>query len=287
MSSAVALRIYNRVGNLFRVYYTGGVLYKFETNPVEKIGPGKTIFFSGAFYSYENGPGAQRVRPSLPILKSMITRQFALALRRKNYKFKGRNYRPYRVEAEINHPHKDIFSIYEGFEFRMVLINGQIFLCIDPHIMFETKCSVEDLVNKGVNHKELNDFSVSYSVKSEGKRRVDGYLLETISEKSGEGISLACRIKNYRDFKEVLVPAKSVIPEPRPELIQELLNKLNRNYDVISLQRKLSFLDSKTASKDRLFKTMEIAKHLQKEVFPLKFGEFKVKLEAEPIVVRL
>lgn len=285
MSSTDVFRIYDRFGNFFRMNYTKGVLYKFETNPLEIIGPGKTIFFQGTFYSYESGPGAQKVVPSLPILKSMITRQFALALRRNGYKFKG-DYRSYKIENEISHPHRDIFSIYEGFEFRTVLINGQIFLCIDPHIIFDINCSIEDLVNKGIKPGELNDFSVSYL--TEDRKRIDGYLLETLWERNeAEESILICKIKNFRDFIEVSEPAWSVFPEARPEVIQELLNKLNRDYDVVGLQRKISFLDSKTASRDRLLKTMEIITQLQKDVFPLRFGEFEVNIEIEPIIVRL
>lgn len=284
--TADIFRIYDRFGNLFKMNYTEGTLYRFETNPVERIGPGKTIFFQGVFYCYESSAGAQTVVPDLPILKRMITRQFALALKRNDYRFKGR-YRAYKLENEISHSHRDIFSVHEGFEFRTVIVEEQMFLCVDPHIVFGIKCSIEDLVSKGIKPEELNDCSVSHLAEDE-ERRIAGYLLETVLGKRDiEPRSSICRIKNYRDFAEVLVPAKLVFPETRPELIQELLSKLHRNYDVIRLQRRLSFLDSRTASRDRLLKTMEIIRQLQKDVFPLEFGEFEVNIEAEPIVVRL
>ena len=66
-----------------------------------------------------------------------------------------------------------------------------------------------------------------------------------------------------------------------------ILNELGMDFDVISLQRKLSFLDSRTASKDRLIRTLEIIKRLKQEIFPLEFGEFKIALEDSPMVVKL
>lgn len=279
MSTTDVFRIYTRFGNFFSVKYTDGVLYRFETNPIEKIGSGKTIFFQGEFYSYENALGGQEITPSLQILKSMITRQFALKLRNKGYRFKG-NYRPYRVENQIEHPHNDIFSVYDGFEFRTVLIDEQMLLCIDPHTILKFNCSIEDLINFGIKERELSDFSVSYEAEEEWRRV--GYLLKTYEQEVGK-----CRIKDYADFTEVAIRANAVIPEARPELIRQLLSKLNRDFDVVAFQRRLSFLDSKTASRDRLLKTLEIVRKLLEDVFPLTFGEFEVNLGAEPVVVRL
>jgi len=229
-------------------------------------------------YSYERIPGSRPIKPEKDLLKSMITKQFALKLKNLGYRFKGK-YRVYKEEAEVENPYKDIFSIYRGFEFRILLLNEDIYLCIDPKIIFKFNSSIKQLIEKGANPNSLKDFSVSYSAEREG---IDGYLIETASI----GEDFVCKIKNYRDFREVEISADKVFPEPRPELIQKLLNEIGVQYDVIGLQRKLSFLDSKTASRDRLYKTLEIIKRLKSEVFPLKFGEFEVNIEETPVVVR-
>lgn len=279
-----ALRIYARFGNFFRMRYDMGKMFRWDGDPREKIGYDKTIFFEGRFYSYEGDKGAQEVTPTPQILKSMITKQFVLKLRSVGYRFRG-HYRAHKLENEIEHPHSNFFSVFQGFEFRTVLVDESILLCIDPHIMLKINYSVGQLIQRGVSPIQLSDFSVTFSIEEESKR-IDGYLTEVIKQESEGATSFACKIKSYRDFAEVQAPADSVFPESRPELIQELLSRLDMEYDVVALQRQLSFLDSKTASRDRLLKTLEIVKQLQSEIFPLQFGGFKVELEAEPVVIR-
>jgi len=271
-------RIYQRLGNLFRMKYNQGKLFESESDPSEVIGREEVVFFEGKFYSYKSFPKAREITLNLRVLKSMITKRFALKLRNNGYRFK-RRYIAYREEVE--QPHRDIFSVFKGFEFRTILLNDQIFLCIDPHIVFRVNCSIDYLLSKGFERVSLSDFSISYS--GEEGTRIDGYLIETIEESDVN----FCRIKNFRDFTEVKISADKVFPEPRPELIQMILDVLGRNFDVKSLQRKLSFLDSKTASKDRLTRTLEIVQGLKQEIFPLEFGEFKIELEDNPVVVKL
>ncbi|MCS7365261.1 MAG: hypothetical protein NDF54_07495 [archaeon GB-1867-035] len=271
-------RIYQRLGNFFRMKYNQGRMFESRSEPSEVIRREEVIFFEGKFYSYKSFPEARETTFNLRVLKSMITKQFALKLKNNGYKFK-RKYIAYREEVE--QPHKDIFSVFKGFEFRIILLDDQIFLCIDPHIVFKVNCSIDYLLSQGFDRSLLSDFSVSYS--GEEGKRIDGYLIETVEESN---VNL-CRIKKFRDFTEVKILANNVFPEPRPELIQMILDGLGRNFNVISLQRKLSFLDSKTASKDRLMRTLEIVQRLKEEVFPLEFGEFKVELEDNPVVVKL
>jgi len=271
-------RIYQRLGNFFRMKYNESNLFESDFVPNGIIGREELVFFEGKFYSYKSFPNAREICFSPRVFKSIITKQFALKLRMNGYEFK-RKYIAYKEKVE--HAHEDIFSVFKGFEFRTILLNGQIFLCIDPHIIFRVNCSVEYLLSQGLDQSFLSDFSVSYS--GEEGKRIDGYLIETVEE---NGVNF-CLIKNFRDFAEVKIQAERVFPEPRPELIQMLLDRLGRNFDVISLQRKLSFLDSKTASKDRLMRTLEIVQKLRQEIFPLEFGEFKVDLEDAPVVVKL
>jgi len=283
MSTLDVFKVYARFGNFFRIHYTTGKLFRWDGDPREEIGYDKTIVFEGKVYSYEGGEGALEITLTPQILKSMITKQFALRLRNVGYRFRG-DYRAYKLESQIGHTYSDFFSIFQGFEFRTVLVDESILLCIDPHIMLRINYSLGQLIQKGVPPSQLSDFSVTFSSEDE-RERIDGYLIEILKRESEEA-SFFCKIKGYRDFAEVMAPVDSVFPESRPELIQELLRKLGIEYDVVALQRQLSFLDSKTASRDRLLKTLEIVKQLQNEIFPLQFGEFKVELEAEPVVIR-
>lgn len=279
-----APRIYARFGNFFKMHHNMGKMFRWNGDPREKIGHDKTIFFGGRVYSYEGGEEAQEVTPTPQILKSMITKQFVLKLKSAGYRFRGK-YRAYKLENEIKHPHSNFFSVFQGFEFRTVLVGESILLCIDPHIMLKINYSVGQLIQRGVSPTQLSGFPVTFSGEEE-RKRIDGYLTDIIKQESEGATSFACKIKSYRNFVEVQAPADNVFPESRPELIQELLSKLGIEYDVVALQRQLSFLDSKTASKDRLLKTLEIVRQLQNEIFPLQFGAFEVKLEVEPAVIR-
>jgi len=288
MSTIDIFKVYNRFGNLFRISHNIDKIFLWKNDPSERIGSEKTIFLGGKFYSYEGGgeEEAEEIVPNAKIIKSIITKQFESKLRGLGYIFK-KKYITYKEQNKFDHPNQDIFNIFQGFEFRFTDINDVIFLVIDPKVIIETTCSIAQLVDKGAPMDRLKDFSVRYTTERI-KGGIDGYLLYTTKHKiDNEGSLLICRVRNYRTFNEEEIVADRVFPEARPELIKNLLKLIGRDYDVVALQRKLSFLDSKTASKDRLFKTLEIARQLKKEVFPLKFGKFEIDLETEPVVIKL
>lgn len=244
-----------------------------------------TVYFDGKSYTYEALENAVEIEPNPVLLKSIITKQFCLKLYDNGYRFKGK-YLAFKKEDRINQPHDDIFSIFDGFRFRTVLLFERLFLCVDPHLVIWSQASIEYLLKQGCNPHQLADFSVSYR-SSEG-RRIDGYLVRTASANSFEGHlgeDFLCQVKNHRDFKEELLSPSAVYPESRPELIQTLLDVLNRKFNVISLQRQHSFLNAKTASLERLRKTLTIVAGMQ-VIFPLEFGGFKVTLENEPVRIK-
>jgi hypothetical protein len=271
--------IYDRFGNLFPLYCKVGKLYR-KTLPSSNENDEKTIFFEGNYFTYEYEEGSLEVQPTPEIIKRIVGNQFVLKLKKTGYII-NKKYIVYSKDNEVKHPHKDIFSIFDGFEYRVVIINNQLLLCINPHLTIKTNCTIKYLIDAGINPDKLKDFSVRYKRKEGG--RIDGYLVETVVERE----CFLCKIKNYREFKEEILPADSVFPEPKPELIQHFLLLLGRNFDLIEKQRELSFLNSKTASKDRFYKTLEIVNSLKKSVFPLNFGDWKVDLEITPIVVKL
>jgi len=273
--------MYDKFGNLFGLTIEQGKLYELERipSPEEKA---KTVYIDGKYLTYEVKEGCQPIEPTLPMLLSVVTKQFALKLRAAGYRFRGRHL-PYRSADELDQPCKDVFRIYDGFEFRIVNLSGSILLCINPHLILRSNCTVGQLVKDGVDLAELADFSTSYRG-AEGKR-IDGYLIETKVADSGQAL---CKVKSYREFKQEDVPAEDVLPEPKPEVIQRIIEAMNRRFNVIAFQRKYSFLDSSTASRDRLVRTLEIVKRLQEEkIFPLTFGGFQVNLDGDPVVIQV
>ncbi|RLE79748.1 MAG: hypothetical protein DRJ51_07160 [Thermoprotei archaeon] len=281
MAELDVLKIYDKFGNLFKFNCRIGKLYQVPDELEKEIDKTKTIYVNGTYYSYERISSIE-VEPTLEMIKRILVKQFCLTLKNNGYEFKGK-YLVYSKSKEIDHPHRDIFSVFDGFEFRIMIVQSEPVLCINPHLIFRVNCSIQDLIERGVDIAKLSDFSVSY--KGENSYGVDGYLIETLIERDSR-TSFLCRIKDYREFTEELVPADRVRPEPRPELIQYLLRCLNIEFDVIKMQREYSFLESKTASKDRFLKTLKIVKELKK-LFPIKFGDFEVDIQTEPIIVKV
>jgi hypothetical protein len=271
--------IYDRFGNLFPLSYKIGKLYQKSMSTSDESDE-KTIFFGGNYFSYEQNEGSIDVQPTLEMTKRMVAKQFILKIKNAGYTL-SKGYIVYSKQDEVDHPHKDIFSIFDGFEFRFVIVNNMLLVCVNPHLVIKTNCSIKYLIDAGINSDKLKDFSVRYKRK-EGWQ-IDGYLVETVAERE----CLLCKVKNYREFKEEVLSADVVFPEPKLELIQHFLEILGRNFDLVAKQRELSFLNSKTASKDRFYKTLEIVNELKKNIFPLNFGDWKIDLETTPIVVKL
>ena len=271
--------IYDKFGNLFLLSYKIGKLYKKSMSTSNK-GDEKTIYFNGNYFSYEWEEGSQEMQPTLEMIKRMVKKQFILKIESIGYQIIKKKYIIFSEQDIINLPHNDIFSIFDGFEFRFVIINNALLLCVNPHLVIKTNCSIKYLIEQNINPDKLKDFSIRY--KGGNEEQIDGYLIETITDEES-----LCRVRDYREFKIETLPADVVFPEPRAELIQHLLNLLGRDFDLIAKQRELSFLDSKTASKDRFRKTLEIVNALKKNVFPLSFGDWEINLETTPIVIKL
>lgn len=277
-------RLYHKYANFFELQYERGRIFELKETP----GKGQkedTILFNGRLYTYKKVKNAKEIEPSLSLLKGMITKQFCLRLIDNSYKFKGK-YLAFKEDDIIDQPHADIFKMFNGFKFRTITLFDRLFLCIDPHLIILNEASIDYLLNEGVAPHRLSDFSVRY--RSQEGKNVDGYLVETAQGNTFDGrlgSEFLCKIKSYREFEEQLIPPSRVYPESRPEVIQRILDNLDRRFNVISLQRQHSFLNTKAASKERLKRTLEIIRQLL-EVFPLEFGKFKVILEGDPARIK-
>ena len=283
------LDIYEKFANFFELTISSnGEIYEFDFTPGQVISEDEwkhSILYLGKRYSCKSADNARRTDLDSEILRRFISKAFSNALREKGYWFRGK-YVAFLPTQEITQPHRDIFRMYDGFTHRILNLTDHFLLCIDPHLALRFIARVDQLVQMGINPNHMSDFSVSY--KKEGEKRIDGYLLETIRNPSG----LACRVRTYREddesVSEETVDASITVPEPKPELIQKFLQDLRSNFDVVSFQRKFSFLDSKTPSRDRFAKTLEIVNNLSKlGIFPLQFGDFKVQLSTTPLIVKV
>jgi hypothetical protein len=271
--------VYERFGNMFALDYQTGCIYEVAREPETEEEKNATIYWEGHCYTFLPDLGLSKIDPPHELLRRLITKQFLIALKQKGYKFQA-DYLVYHPSDEIQHNQRDIFSIFKGFNFRTLRLGENLFLCVDPHLTIVTNATLKYLTSKCKNLSDLSDFSVRWNTETEGG--IDGYLIETICSNG----SVKCKVKNYRTGTEEEVDGSLVYPEPRPELLERLITIVGGDLSVISLQRKLSFLDSKEASRDRFFETLEIIRKLKTNVFPIKFGDFKVELDPNPVVVR-
>lgn len=293
MSSIDFMSLYKRFGNFFKIEAKSlGKAYELGAEINNSINEKTTIFYNGKYYSFKDYGGSNESKLTHDVLLRFLGKRFFLALKDKGYKFRKR-YCAYKDEDEVNQPHKDIFRIFRGFVYRIIISENDFFLCIDPRVILESVSSIADLTQMGLSPSNLNDFSVRY-VGDEGYR-IDGYLLETATGKELAQESKSnyfCRINRYRKEKEEpeeeVVPAEKVFPESRPELIQTLLERLGIGFDIIRLIRSLSFLDSPTPFTDRFVQTMKrIEEFIASAMFPLKFGGFSFELDRQPVIIKL
>jgi hypothetical protein len=264
--------------------YDQGKLYELKESPPDEQRK-DTVYFNGKYYTYKKVKSATETEPSLPLFKSMLTKQFCLKLRDQGYRFRKRDL-AFRAEDAVEQPHTDVFDMFNGFKLRTMVLFKRLFLCVDPHLIILTRASAAYLLEQGISPEKLSGFSVRF--KDQEGMNIDGFLIATAPGNTFESRlepDFLCQIKSYRDFKEELVPTSRVLPESRPEVLQALLDGLGRKSNVVLLQRQYSFLGSKTASLERLKRTLQIITQLQ-ELFPLKFGEFKVTLEGEPARIK-
>ena len=243
------------------------------------------VRFAGKYFSYAPTKNSSKVDLNVRILERMVSQQFEKGLVAKNYEVRKR-YSAYKVTDAVPQPNDDIFSAFKGFTYRVLSLEDSIFLCVDPHLFLRTNCTIHDLAARGIPAEELHDFPVRYLAAD--KTGIDGYLIDT-SKRKDKGYS--CKVKTYRRVEqtssEETINGDRVFPESRPELIQRFLSRLGVSYSVISLQRQYSFLDSRTASRDRFLSTLDTINVLSKEVFPLEFGDFTVTVKTQPVVVKL
>jgi hypothetical protein len=292
MASIDVLSLYDKFGNFFEINIEkmGKVFEMPEID--ETVDRDTTIRWSGKYLSFSEYKGSKETQASPEILKGFLAKQLYLKLKAEGYKSRKKiSYCVYRDADEVKQDYGDIFRVFRGFSYRVLVLDKSYFLCIDPHITLETMSSIAHLIQRGLIASDL-EFPVRY--KTEESFRIDGYLLDTaIGTEFDQNLepTYFCKIKRYRVKKdepsEDIVSAETVFPESRPELIQRLLEKLGIYYNIIKLQRNLSFIDSRTASKDRFAETIRIVNGIQSEIFPLAFGDFLAKLNPKPIIIKM
>jgi len=217
------------------------------------------------------------------ILKNFIAKQFGLCLRKKGYltskvgrKF-GNSYVAYSASKEIPTQDRDIYRVFDGFEYRFVLISGIFYLCMNPHLKIKILASIGELMQKGLPAERMESLRAVYSG-SEGETcRCNIVSLENNK----------CCVRNLDSGNNEYIDSGIVYLIPRPEMVQNVLEVLGRKSNIIEIQRQYSFLKQREAAKGRFAKTLEIASDVAEQVFPLKFAGFEIQFVPKTISVRM
>lgn len=270
---------YQSFANMFELIVNKGAIFRSLASPENREDP-ESVYFLGQNYSLAGGTGNIVAEPAQEIIKRFIFKNLISRLAAKGFLRKRRriSYVVFRTSDEVQHPHTQFFRVYNGFEIRVRTVEEAYLLCIDPHVVIQSEATLAQYVQQGVSLSGLSGFSVKYD--DDTYSGIDGYLIETLQN----GV-VKCRIKNYRELNETLVDVNKVKPEPRPEVLQELGDKVGIDFGVIKLQRKLSLQDSPIPSRQRFEKTKELAAMVAREIFPMKFGNFTIEMNAAPVAI--
>lgn len=215
------------------------------------------------------------------MLKSFITKHMGIQLKGNSFiSSKSRNafdssYISYSLAKEISHADRDMYKIFDGFEYRIVLLENKFCLCINPHLKIKTEASVKSMIQNGLPPDQLFLLGADYQEGMERKRC--NIVSATVSN---------CNIRDLDADEDKEIVSEDVFVLPKPDILQNLLSLMKRKSNIIEIQRKYSFLSDKEASKARFQKTIEIASGLTEKIFPLQFGDFRVEFIPKTINLR-
>lgn len=273
--------LYPQRGNLFPIHCQAGPIYLIPEELVDACPSEERVMDRGRYYAYMFREGYEPAETNPYRSKLFITKHFAEQLRQAGYAVRRRKSdygiwysAVYDPDTIINEQHTDLLHLYDGFDVRFPLLAEDIFLRIDPHVMFRVTGSLDDFMVKGIDRHTLRGIPVRYQ--EEEYAGVSGYL-ERVDE------NRICHIVDFRDGEDKRIHTSDVFPEARAELIRNLLVSLGSNYDVVRQIQRAAFLHTDQPSRYRLQRTLEIAGSLAERIFPLTFGEFNVFLETEPV----
>src|SRR5216684_2953040 len=140
---------FSQFTNWFRLEVKPQPVFKIPKKDGEKP---ESFFLEHAceFYSFTKEPGFEEVTPDVPMLRRIALMEIRDRLKQSGFDFKGLgSYIAYYKKTQFHHPCSDIFSVYTGFEFRVVdYFDGEsqsIYLVLDPNIVFITNESIGSL----------------------------------------------------------------------------------------------------------------------------------------------
>jgi len=257
--------------------------------------------------------GCETTDPDIYILQKLVYKELNRKLISSEYIYKGtKSKKFFKLDSEIKQVNSHIFKIYNGFIYRLPIIQNQLCICINhtlsiicyasikklideglspaQHIMESVwfiqihntlsiicYASIKKLIDEGLSPAQFNNILIRY--KDESGKYYRGYVVNITEE------SIKIRDRYTGELKTI--SGEFVYPEVRPEILSSYLRQLKLEDNLTNLMRENSFLSSKTASTDRATSIISTVSTLNSQnIFPITFGNFEVRIDDEPIFVK-
>ncbi len=259
------------VTNLFPILHERSPLFRGQT---EDVPPG-AVMWRGRWYTFAKESGGEEVLWDADVAAALTDRKLSGALRSAGYRTFGRIGRFAWRQADIlNDRDRDVFELYRGFRFQVIVALGDLAVRLEPKLLLRTTSSLAKLADLRVDVEQYVGSIVS--VLDGGERK------EALLQEVDRG---AASVRVTETQQVLRVQTTDVFPENRADAVEHVLSVLGRRKQAIALVQKNVWLDAAEPSKERLRKTLELAAGLATEVFPITLGYSRARLATQPVAV--
>lgn len=166
-----------------------------------------------------------------------------------------------------------LVSIYPGFKFRVVQLQDGPYLLLDYLVRVRNRANLARLLQI---HPQLRNRRFSRAFVKQNSQ----WLPCQIRSIGPDGI---VSVELWSDKGKVESASLSnVLPQLPTTWIAELLEKVGVKVDLQKTVKQLSLSLSRNAARERKAKTVEIAEHLSRKVFPLRVRNYRLYLSTTP-----
>lgn len=165
-----------------------------------------------------------------------------------------------------------IVSIYPAIKFRVFEFGSDRFVCLDHAVEVRNRATLARLISLV---PPLKNRGISKGFYRRGKTWHPCYI-RTVSEHSAIVEPLGSPGQN------ITAAAEDVLPSLPTPWISDVLEASGVRFDLSREIKRLSLSNMTGAARQRAEKTIEIAKELRQQVFPLEVHGYQVNLSAEP-----
>jgi predicted HTH transcriptional regulator len=163
-----------------------------------------------------------------------------------------------------------IMRIYPAYEFAVREFSGHQYLCLDYTIQVLNVTSLNAL---------LSDFPAKEFLGRRCVANKDGWQEGRIIEAEQEWATILL----FQYGREVKVPSSSVIPYCSQSQLEILLHRKNVQFDLHQAIKKYALSGQTGASRARAEKIASMITYVSERVFPVRFGDFEVRLDRKPV----